>query len=88
MLYEEYRFDDMRLPGISPVCCGTEQCEPGFSVGATRPYWMLHFVVSGKGSFSTGGVIYDVMPSQIFVVRPHRPHGAPRPRAARRESGR
>ena len=56
MLYEEYRFDDMRLPGISPVCCGTEQCEPGFSVGATRPYWMLHFVVSGKGSFSTGGV--------------------------------
>ena len=74
MLYEEYRFDDMRLPGISPVCCGTEQCEPGFSVGATRPYWMLHFVVSGKGSFSTGGVIYDVMPSQIFVVRPHRPH--------------
>ena len=37
MLYEEYRFDDLRLPGLSPVCCGTEQCEPGFSVGATRP---------------------------------------------------
>lgn len=74
MLCENYRFDDKRLPGLSPVCCGTEQCAPGFSVGCTRPYWMLHFVVSGKGSFSTGGVTYDVMPSQIFVVRPHRPH--------------
>lgn len=74
MLCENYRFDDKRLPGLSPVWCGTEQCAPGFSVGFTRPYWMLHFVVSGKGTFSTGGVTYDVMPSQIFVVRPHRPH--------------
>lgn len=74
MLFEEYRFDDVRLPGLSPVTCGTEQCAPGFAVGVPRPYYLLHFVVSGKGRFSTGGVTYDVLPSQIFVVRPHRPH--------------
>lgn len=74
MLYEDYRFDAVRLPGLSPVACGTEQCAPGFSVAAPRPYYLLHFVLSGRGTFSTGGKTYAVLPSQIFVVRPHRPH--------------
>lgn len=73
-MLEEYRFDDRHLPGLSPVTCGTEQCAPGFSVDVPRPYFLLHFVLSGKGSFSTGGMTYAVLPSQIFVVRPHRPH--------------
>lgn len=74
MQHENYRFDTVRLPGLTPVCCGTEQCAPGFSVAAPRPYYLLHFVVSGKGTYSTGGVDYTVLPAQIFVVRPHRPH--------------
>lgn len=74
MLYEDYRFDAVRLPGLSPVVCGTEQCAPGFSVAVPRPYYLLHYVLSGRGSFSTGGKTYTVLPSQIFVVRPHRPH--------------
>lgn len=74
LLKEEYRFLQNDFHGITPVSYGQQKCERGFSVEVPRPYWLLHYIVQGKGSFNTGGVSYTVSPSQIFVVRPHQMH--------------
>ena len=63
-----------RLPGINPIGYGRERCAPNFSVGTPRPYWMVHFVVSGKGTFTNDKGTFAVMPMQMFVVHPHRVH--------------
>ena len=63
-----------KLPGINPVGYGREKCESGFSVSTPRPYWMVHFVVSGKGTFTNEKGTFAVMPMQMFVVHPHRVH--------------
>ena len=74
MLREEYKLIGERLPGLNPLAYGQEKCAPGFRVDVPRPYWLLHFVLSGKGHFSTGSATYEVHPSQIFVIRPHQTH--------------
>ncbi|MBQ4556394.1 MAG: AraC family transcriptional regulator [Clostridia bacterium] len=71
---EEYRLNSKRLVGLNPITYGQQKCVGNFSVDVPRPYWLLHYVVSGKGTFNTGGASYTVSPSQIFVVRPHQKH--------------
>lgn len=71
---EEYKLTSKRLCGMNPVAYGQQKCASGFSVAVPRPYWVLHYVISGKGTFSTGGSVYSVSPSQIFVIRPHQMH--------------
>ena len=73
-LREEHRFKSKKLGGINPISYGQQKCDGGFSVAVPRPYWLLHYVISGKGTFSTGGMEYSVSPSQIFVIRPHQMH--------------
>ncbi len=74
LIREEYRFAQKHLAGFNPITYGRQECEGGFEVGVIRPYWLLHYVVGGKGNFNTGGTSYTVTPSQIFVVRPHQVH--------------
>ena len=41
---------------INPVDCGWEACAPGHSFGpAARFYWLLHYVIQGRGAFTAGG---------------------------------
>lgn len=73
-LREEHRFEVRQLGGINPISYGQQKCDGGFSVAVPRPYWLLHYVISGKGTYSTCGTEYSVSPSQIFVIRPHQVH--------------
>ncbi len=57
---------------INPLLCGREKCEKGHSFGpAIRDYILLHFVVSGKGVFSTSRGSYELGSNKIFVIRPN-----------------
>lgn len=71
---EGYRLSGKKLPGIAPLLFGREQCAPAFRASYPRSYWLLHFVLSGKGVFCTGNTVQTVQPGQIFVVRPHQLH--------------
>ncbi len=73
-LREEYRTSSKHFPGLSPVSYGQQKCESAFSVDVTRPYWLLHYVVKGHGTFEKNGRVYNISPTQIFVIRPHEPH--------------
>lgn len=73
-LTEDYRISPKNQSGLVPITWGQQKCEGGFSVDVLRPYWLLHYVVSGKGTFETGNSSYTVLPSQIFVIHPHQTH--------------
>ena len=57
---------------INPTVCGGEKCESGHFYGpAVRSYWLLHFVVSGKGVFKTARGEYSLGKNDVFVIRPY-----------------
>ena len=60
-----------RLPGLNPLTFGEERCRPLHFYGpGSRPYWLLHYVVSGKGLFVADDRTYKVSASQVFITRP------------------
>ena len=61
-----------RLKPINPVQCGYHECDSGHDYGpATREHWLLHFVVSGKGEFSTARGKYHLGAGDMFIIRPY-----------------
>ena len=60
-------------PGLSeiyPLFYGWEQCDGGHSYGpAVREYFLIHHVLSGKGSFSCGKT-YCLKQGQCFLICP------------------
>lgn len=56
---------------LNPVVAGQEQCAPGHRFGPyIRQYTILHCVLSGRGSYTCGGVTYPVCAGQIFRILP------------------
>lgn len=56
---------------INPLQAGWERCRPGHSFGpALRSFYLLHYVVSGHGTFRTENKSSRVGPGEIFVIRP------------------
>lgn len=50
---------------------GAEQCESLHSFGPhVRLCWLIHFVVSGKGTYTVGDNVFTVLPGQAFLIRP------------------
>lgn len=63
---------DCHYGGLNPVLLGQESCKPRHSFGpAVRTHWLLHYVVSGFGTFVRDETAYRVGPGQIFVIQPH-----------------
>ena len=57
---------------INPLICGEEVCKPGHSFGpASREYYLLHYVFSGKGRYKVNGKCYSVAKGQIFIIHPY-----------------
>ena len=56
---------------LNPVIVGQEVCAPGHRFGpSVRKYVLLHCVLSGKGTYTCGGVTYPVATGQIFRILP------------------
>ena len=62
---------DIAFSDYVPVTFGYEKCKAKHSYGpAVRSYWLLHYVVSGKGIFERDGEIHSVSMGEIFVIPP------------------
>lgn len=62
---------DTSIPRIQPMICGRRQCPPGWY--AARPdtaYFLLHYVISGKGTFHKNGKVYTVGTGDLFICGP------------------
>ncbi len=59
------------LDDLNPLFCGEEVCKPSHSCGPeVRDYVIIHFVVSGCGTFIRGGNTYHVGAGQAFIIMP------------------
>jgi AraC-type DNA-binding domain-containing proteins len=51
--------------------CGLQRCEPGYSWGpGVRDHYLIHFIVSGKGTFQVDGKKYHLSEGQAFLIKP------------------
>ena len=58
-------------PSVAPVQVGYERCTPSHAFGpAIRTFWLLHYVVSGKGIFEIDGRRYEVEQGSFFTIPP------------------
>ena len=61
-----------QFPGINPLTFGYEDCEPSHSFGpAVRTSWLLHYVVSGTGTFTREDQTYALRAGDVFVIPPY-----------------
>ncbi|MBQ8858506.1 MAG: AraC family transcriptional regulator [Clostridia bacterium] len=62
---------DRRMKDLNPLTYGAEQCAPHHRYGpAVRPYYLLHYVFSGKGTFHARGQEYTVGAGDFFLILP------------------
>lgn len=57
---------------LTPISTGEEKCTPGHFWGAgIRPYYIIHYVISGTGVFYCGTDKHVVKAGQMFVIFPN-----------------
>ncbi len=62
---------DRKFTDINPLDCGVEPCAPGHTFGPyERQYYLLHYVLSGRGIFVTKEKTYQLSAGQFFLIRP------------------
>ena len=76
---KEVFIENKELNDINPRACGEAQCMPrhywpesGMQSG-TRPYYLLHYVMSGCGIYHTPDGVCKVKAGQLFVILPNEP---------------
>ena len=66
-----YFIENKGFSDFLPCDAGRERCEPCYKFGPhIRNYYLIHFVVSGEGKFSTPRGEYTVRAGEAFFIRP------------------
>ena len=64
---QKHKFSDLYL-----CFCGYESCQPLHSYGpAVRPNYVIHYIISGKGTFTIGNRTYRLTAGQGFFLMPN-----------------
>jgi len=60
-----------QLSDLNPLIAGEHFCDPNYGTKPQkRNYTLIHSVVSGKGTFCTGGNTYSVEAGEAFLILP------------------
>ena len=71
MLQHNVFVNNQGYSDINPISFGHHNCDPSYGFGpAVRDHYLIHFVVSGCGTFKAYGREYSVMPGEMFVIKP------------------
>ncbi len=63
------------LPNINPIMGGFQQCSPSYTYGPVmRQYYILFYVIGGKGEFVVNGVTYNAKAKDGFIAKPYESH--------------
>ena len=63
--------EDRGFLDFSPCDAGREDCAPSHKFGPhIRNYYLIHFVISGKGTFSTDRGEYALGKGEAFIIKP------------------
>lgn len=65
---------DFELCDLKLLFCGYERCLPGHSWGPDmRSHYVFHLILSGRGTFKTGGKVFTLGERQGFMLFPETP---------------
>lgn len=72
----KHRAENLNNGGsVTVYYCGYEKCEGGHFWGpAVRNQYLLHYVISGKGTYTVGEETYTLHANECFLIRPGEPH--------------
>lgn len=72
MLECYYQFERKDYPFITSLECGFQDCYPNHTPGPRRnEFWLLHYVISGTGTFKTKNSTYHPCAGDCFVMHPN-----------------
>lgn len=65
-------FINEKHAGFNPLQFGYHDCESGYKTDYVfRPFWLIHYVVSGSGILELKGQLYPVEAGSMFIVPPY-----------------
>lgn len=70
-MFRQCEINSERYSSVTPLNTGAEDCTSAHSFGpAVRIYWLVHYVVSGKGIYRVADKTFEVSAGEAFVIRP------------------
>ncbi len=67
----EIFFTNKHFADLNPITTGYQKCEPLFSRGMEKiDHYIIHYVISGKGSLVLEGKFYKICANQAFIIPP------------------
>ena len=68
----EYFFTNKHFHDLNPISAGYQKCEPLFFRGLKKlNYYVIHYVISGRGVLSIDDKIYKIHKNQVFIIPPN-----------------
>ena len=59
------------MKDLNPMTYGFMQCKPSYGFGpSVRPFYLVHYVLSGKGVLCKGEKTYPVKAGEFFMIMP------------------
>lgn len=66
-----YKFPARMLSALTVCNTGVQRCEPGYSWGpGVRDHYLIHYVISGEGTYVSGSQTYALAAGDLFLVQP------------------
>ena len=70
-MHKDIIFSNSGFKDLNPLLCGYESCTEGYSFGPdSREYFLIHYIVSGKGTFRSKKRTYSLAEGNIFIIKP------------------
>ncbi|MBQ9429644.1 MAG: AraC family transcriptional regulator [Clostridia bacterium] len=73
--FEHMHVRNAELPNLNVIMGGFQQCTPNYTYGPVmRQYYILFYVLGGKGEFTVNGVTYRAGAKDGFLAKPYEAH--------------
>ena len=70
-MFRHCNIQEDKYLSILPLDFGVHNCPSEHSFGpAVRLYWLLHYVISGKGTYTVNNKTYEISSGQAFLIKP------------------
>ena len=67
-----YKATEKELVSLSVYNVGYQNCDPGYQWGpGIRDHYLIHYIISGKGTYQVNGTTYDLTAGDAFLVYPN-----------------
>ncbi len=68
---QEFLIENMKFNDLNPLVAGWQKCNNGYTYGPhIREYYLIHFVVSGKGVLLNSKGEHPVSKNKVFIIKP------------------